>query len=96
VTGWEFVALLVVGLVVLGPDRLPQYAAKLGRLVRQARATVEGLSAQVREEMGPDFEEIEWRRYDPRQYDPRRIVREALAEPSEVSRPTNDQLPGTG
>ena len=28
--------------------------------------------------MGPDFEDVDWTSYDPRQYDPRRIVLEAL------------------
>ena len=41
---------------------------------------------RVREELGEDFDEEEWRRLDPRQYDPRRIIRDALLEPPE-SRP---------
>ena len=82
VNGWEFVLLIVIGVVVLGPERLPEYAAKLGRLVRQARAMAEGARGQLREQMGPEFDEINWRQYDPRQYDPRRIVREALLDPN--------------
>jgi len=82
VTGWEFIALIVVAIVVLGPERLPEYAAKLGRLVRQARAMAEGAKTQLRDQMGPEFDDIDWRQYDPRQYDPRRIVREALLDPS--------------
>jgi sec-independent protein translocase protein TatB len=81
VNGWEFVALIVVAVVILGPERLPEYAAKLGRLVRQARAMAEGAKGQLREQMGPEFDDINWRQYDPRQYDPRRIVREALMDP---------------
>jgi sec-independent protein translocase protein TatB len=82
VNGWEFVLLIVIGVVVLGPERLPEYAAKLGRLVRQARAMAEGARGQLREQMGPEFDDINWRQYDPRQYDPRRIVREALLDPN--------------
>ena len=82
VTGWEFIALIVLAVVILGPERLPEYAAKLGRLVRQARSMAEGAKGQLREQMGPEFDDINWRQYDPRQYDPRRIVREALLEPS--------------
>jgi sec-independent protein translocase protein TatB len=80
--GWEFIALIVLGVVILGPERLPEYAAKLGRLVRQARAMAEGAKGQLREQMGPEFDNIDWRQYDPRQYDPRRIVREALLDPT--------------
>ena len=76
----EFIVLLAVAAVVLGPERMPQYAAQLGRLVRELRRMAQGASAQVRNEMGPEFDEIDWRKFDPRQYDPRRIVREALSD----------------
>ncbi|WP_295695659.1 twin-arginine translocase TatA/TatE family subunit [Lapillicoccus sp.] len=77
----EFLILLVVAIVVLGPERLPEYAAKLAKLVRQARTLATNARSQLAEQMGPDFDDIDWKQYDPRQYDPRRIVREALMEP---------------
>jgi sec-independent protein translocase protein TatB len=76
----EFIVLLAVAAVVLGPERMPQYAQQLGRLVRELRRMAQGASQQVRSEMGPEFDDIDWRKFDPRQYDPRRIVREALAD----------------
>jgi sec-independent protein translocase protein TatB len=88
ITGWEFVILIVLAVVVLGPDRLPEYAAKLARVVRQVRAMAEGAKGQLKEQLGPDFEDINWRQYDPRLYDPRRIVREALMEPLPPAEPT--------
>src|SRR5690348_3987004 len=98
INGWEFVILIVIGVVVLGPERLPEYAAKLGRLVRQARAMAEGARGQLREQMGPEFDDINWRQYDPRQYDPRRIVREALLDPNpmESSAPDTPAPPSPG
>jgi sec-independent protein translocase protein TatB len=80
INGGEFIVLLVVAAVVLGPERLPQYAAQLGRLVRELRRMAQGASEQMREELGPEFDDIDWRKLDPRQYDPRRIVREALQD----------------
>jgi sec-independent protein translocase protein TatB len=80
INGAEFVVLAVLGLLVIGPDRLPQYAAQLGRFVREARRLANSARDQVRAEMGPEFDEVDWRKLDPRQYDPRRIVREALAD----------------
>lgn len=81
INAWEAVIILAVAFVVIGPDRLPEYAAKLGRLVRRLRVLADGARGQLREQMGPDFDDIDWRAYDPRQYDPRRIVRQALSEP---------------
>lgn len=79
INAWEAVILIVLAFVLIGPDRLPEYAAKLGRGVRQLRRLAEGAKVQLREQMGPEFDDIDWAAYDPRQYDPRRIVREALA-----------------
>jgi sec-independent protein translocase protein TatB len=80
INGSEFIVLLVVAAVVLGPERLPHYAQQLARLVRELRRMAQGASEQMRSELGPEFDEIDWRKLDPRQYDPRRIVREALSE----------------
>ena len=83
----EFVILLVVAAVVLGPERLPQYAQQLARLIKELRRLAQGASEQVRSELGPDFDDVDWRKLDPRQYDPRRIVREALADNLDTSDP---------
>ncbi len=91
VTGWEFILLIVLAVVLLGPDRLPEYAAKLGQFVRQARAMAEGAKSQLRDQMGPEFDDIDWRQYDPRQYDPRRIVREALLDPTPLDETDPDE-----
>jgi sec-independent protein translocase protein TatB len=81
INGWELIVLVIVAVVVLGPERLPEYAAKLGRLVREVRLMAEGARSQLKEQLGPEFDDLDWRQYDPRQYDPRRIVREALMDP---------------
>ncbi len=98
INGWEFILLIVIAIVVLGPERLPEYAAKLARLVKQVRALAQSAQGQLREQMGPDFDDIDWRQYDPRQYDPRRIVREALLDPEPASPPPTvyDDDRGTG
>ncbi len=83
INGWELMILVVVGIVILGPERLPEYAAKLAKLVRQVRDMAQNARSQLKDQMGPEFEDVNWRQYDPRQYDPRRIVREALMDQSE-------------
>lgn len=82
INGWEFVIIVVLALVLIGPERMPEYAAKLGRFVRQLRGMAEGAKASLRDQMGPEFDDIDWKTYDPRQYDPRRIVRDALLDDS--------------
>lgn len=78
----KIAVIAVLALFLIGPDKLPAYAAKLGQWVRVARSMVDGAKERVREELGPDFDDVDWQRLDPRQYDPRRIVRQALLEPA--------------
>ncbi|MEY4000448.1 MAG: hypothetical protein RLZZ626_803 [Actinomycetota bacterium] len=79
-SGEKILILLVIAVFVLGPDRLPQYAQQLARLVKSLRRMAEGAKDQLKSELGDDYEDLDWRKLDPRQYDPRRIIREALLE----------------
>jgi sec-independent protein translocase protein TatB len=57
--GWaEFLVLVVAGLFVFGPERLPEAAAWLGRAVRQVREYATGAREQLRSELGPEFDEL--------------------------------------
>jgi sec-independent protein translocase protein TatB len=72
--------LLILGLIavfILGPERLPHYAQQLAKLVKSIRRMADGAKEQLANEIG---EELDWKKLDPRQYDPRRIIREALAD----------------
>lgn len=80
VGGLEWAILLVVALIVVGPQRLPQYVQQATRVVRELKKMADGASSRVKEELGEEFEDL--RALDPRQYDPRRIVRDALTEDS--------------
>ena len=81
--GLTFDKLMIIGIIavfLVGPERLPQLAGQLARLTRSVRNFANGARDRVREEMGPDFDDVEWQKLDPRQYDPRRIIRDALLE----------------
>ncbi|MCU1621488.1 MAG: sec-independent translocation protein [Frankiales bacterium] len=47
--------LLVMALVVFGPDRLPQIAGQLGRGLRQVRGLLDRMTVEVKESIGPDL-----------------------------------------
>lgn len=81
--GLTFEKLLVIMLIavfVVGPDRLPSYAQKLAQLVKSLKQMATGAKDRMRDEMGPEFDDVDWKKLDPRQYDPRRIIRDALLE----------------
>jgi len=78
ISGWEGVVLLIVVLLVVGPDKLPEVTAQFAGWVRQARDFMREAKTSLKDEFGDEFSDL--RSLDPRQYDPRRIVREALME----------------
>ena len=80
INGPEFLLLLIIGLLVIGPSRLPEYTQKLANLVKEVRRMASGAREQIKEEVGIDIDDVDWKKYDPRQYDPRRIIKEALLD----------------
>ena len=48
---WELALVFGLGLVVLGPEKLPKVAAQLGRYAGQARRMARTLTAQIRDEI---------------------------------------------
>jgi sec-independent protein translocase protein TatB len=80
INGPEFLLLLIIGLLVIGPSRLPEYTQKLANIVKEVRRMASGAREQIKEEVGIDIDDVDWKKYDPRQYDPRRIIREALLD----------------
>lgn len=57
--GWgEILVLVVVGLVILGPERLPGAIRWTANALRQAREYVTNATDQLRDEMGPEFDDL--------------------------------------
>jgi sec-independent protein translocase protein TatB len=82
--GWaEILIIVVAGLFILGPERLPSAAAWLGRNVRKVREYATGAREQLRTEMGDDFEELRKPLQDLQQlrnFDPRRAMTRHLLD----------------
>jgi sec-independent protein translocase protein TatB len=74
IQGPEFIFLAVLALVILGPERLPKYAAEAGRLVRQLRAMADTAKSQVVAELGPEFQDIRMSDLDPRTFVTRQLL----------------------
>ena len=80
----KLMLILVIAAFLLGPERLPRYAEALAGLVRRVRDFAQGARTRMKDEMGDEFDDVDWRQLDPRQYDPRRIIREALLDDQPV------------
>ena len=57
--GWgEMLLLVVIGLVVLGPERLPGAIRWTTGTIKKARDYLSGATSQLREDLGPEFDDL--------------------------------------
>ncbi|MFC4904916.1 Sec-independent protein translocase TatB [Kocuria oceani] len=93
INGAEMIVLILLALVLIGPERLPEYAEKLKQLVKTAKRYATGATEDLKESLGPELADVDWRKLDPRQYDPRTIVRQALIEDQDEPAPARPNGP---
>lgn len=88
--GWgEIGLLLLLGLLIFGPDRLPKATADAAKLLRELREMARGAASELKSELGPEMADL-----DLRSLHPRRFVEgvfsddeEGPTEPTPVGRP---------
>ena len=62
---WELVILFGLGLLVLGPERLPKVAAQVGEWAGNARRMARTLTTQIRSELDMDQTATSYKRPPP-------------------------------
>ena len=75
----EFVALAVLAIIILGPEKLPRYAAEAGRMLRNLRRMANDARAEVSKELGPEFSDLSLN-----DLTPRGLVRKHLLDPIDL------------
>lgn len=97
--GLTFNKLVVVGLIaafIIGPERLPALAEGLAKLVKKSKSWLKDSSKNISEEFGDDGVDAleELKKFDPRKFDPRRIIVNAWMEDEQA--PGGSSGPGSG
>ena len=64
----EFLLLLVLAVVLFGPERLPDLARKAARLVQYVRTLAGTAQEQLSKELGPGFEDLDLRDLNPKSF----------------------------
>jgi sec-independent protein translocase protein TatB len=76
---WELLVLAFVGVIVLGPERLPGLARDAANVLRQLRDMATGARNQLKNELGPEFSDIDLQALrDLRALNPRTAITRAL------------------
>jgi sec-independent protein translocase protein TatB len=79
----KLLALAVIALIVFGPNELPRIASQAGRALRDLRRIAEGAKADLREGLGPEFQDFDFDDLNPRRF----VQKHLLEEPVAVSAP---------
>jgi sec-independent protein translocase protein TatB len=96
--GWlEICMLLVVALLVFGPDKLPSVARDAARTLRELRRMAQGARTQLRSELGPEFADFDFDSLNPRSF----VRKHLLEDPDEFDdelfrRPASERRPAAG
>jgi sec-independent protein translocase protein TatB len=90
----ELMVIIVVAVIVFGPDRLPEFARQAGRLVRQIRQFTNAARDDIRNELGPEFADFELTDLDPRRA-MRKYIQDAWDETDDAEPARPGQLPLT-
>ena len=75
----ELAVIALVAVVVLGPDKLPDLARQAAQLLHRARGLATNARDELRNELGPEYSDLQLRDLDPRPI-VRKHLTEAMAE----------------
>jgi sec-independent protein translocase protein TatB len=93
----EFVLLIVLAVILFGPERLPDLARKAARVIRYVRTMASSAQQQLSKELGPEFENLDLRDLNPRTFvqkhlldDVEPIIADVKSEITDVQRTVKD------
>jgi sec-independent protein translocase protein TatB len=67
--GWsELIVLAIVGLIVLGPERLPKAASDAAKMLRQLRTMARNATADIKAELGPEMADLDLASLHPKRF----------------------------
>jgi sec-independent protein translocase protein TatB len=72
--------LAVIALVIFGPNELPRIARQAGRALRDLRQIAEGAKADLREGLGPEFQDFDFEDLNPRRFVQKHLLEEPAPE----------------
>lgn len=82
----EIAVILLIAVLVFGPDRLPDLAKQAGSFARQAKKMATNARDELRDELGPEYADLELR-----DLDPRTIVRKHIVEAMNADEDEDDE-----
>jgi sec-independent protein translocase protein TatB len=65
---FELVTIVLLGVIVFGPDKLPKLIQDLSAVIRKLREFSDSAKADLRKELGPEFKDFEFEDLNPKTF----------------------------
>jgi sec-independent protein translocase protein TatB len=88
----ELLGLALVALLLVGPNKLPTFAADAARFIRKMRGFAQSATSDLRENLGPGFEDLNVSDLNPKTFI-RKQMRQALDDESKLDKNSVRQDP---
>lgn len=76
---FKILVLLLLGLMIFGPEQLPKIAAQAGKALRDLRRLTDSARSDLAESLGPEFRDFDLNDLNPRQFVRKHLLDDELA-----------------
>jgi sec-independent protein translocase protein TatB len=83
----EFLGLVVLGLFLVGPDKLPTAAKDLARIIHKVRNFTSDASRELKKNLGPGFEDL-----DVKDLTPKNLAKKVIGDALEDTKPVIQEV----
>jgi len=66
--GGEIIGLLVLGMILIGPDRMPSVAADAAKLLIKLKNIAQTATNELKENLGPEYEDLQVKDLNPKAF----------------------------
>ena len=83
---FEIITILVVALLIFGPEKLPKLAADAARMLRELRRMATGAREELKESLGPELGDLNLKELNPATFVKRNLLDPIDEEVKDVKR----------
>jgi len=87
----ELAVIALVAVLVFGPDRMPDLARQAAQMLKKAKQFANAARDELRDELGPEYADLELRDLDPRTIVRKHII-EAMNDAEDDAKPKRKGL----
>ena len=83
----EIIGLLILAVILIGPDRLPHFAVDAARFIKRVREVATSATNELKENLGPGFEDL-----TPTDLNPKTFLKKQLDSVLDESEPKKSKI----